>query len=79
MLPHNCEPERDSYRSEGLYELPPAASHCATANSTCYQRAGGVSGDGYVSWHILKKKRMYEDWNFNFGNTPLDWIQELLE
>ena len=21
----------------------------------------------------------YESWNFNFGNTPLDWIQELLE
>ena len=21
----------------------------------------------------------YEGWNFNFGNTPLDWIQELLE
>ena len=23
--------------------------------------------------------RMYEGWNFNFGNTPLDWIQQLLE
>ena len=22
---------------------------------------------------------LYEVWNFNFGNTPLDWIQELLE
>ena len=21
----------------------------------------------------------YEGWNFNFGDTPLDWIQELLE
>ena len=21
----------------------------------------------------------YEGWNFNFGNTPLDWIQELLQ
>ena len=21
----------------------------------------------------------YKGWNFNFGNTPLDWIQELLE
>ena len=21
----------------------------------------------------------YEGWNFNFGNTSLDWIQELLE
>ena len=21
----------------------------------------------------------YEGWNFNFGKTPLDWIQELLE
>ena len=25
------------------------------------------------------KKPLYEGWNFNFGNTPLDWIQELLE
>ena len=25
------------------------------------------------------KNIMYEVWNFNFGNTPLDWIQELLE
>ena len=22
---------------------------------------------------------LYEGWNFNFGNTPLDWIQELLK
>ena len=22
---------------------------------------------------------LYEGWNFNFGNIPLDWIQELLE
>ena len=22
---------------------------------------------------------LYEGWNFNFGNTPLDWIKELLE
>ena len=22
---------------------------------------------------------LYGGWNFNFGNTPLDWIQELLE
>ena len=22
---------------------------------------------------------IYEGWNFNFGNTQLDWIQELLE
>ena len=21
----------------------------------------------------------YEGWNFNFGNTPVDWIQELLD
>ena len=21
----------------------------------------------------------YDGWNFNFGNTPLDWSQELLE
>ena len=21
----------------------------------------------------------YKGWNFNFGNNPLDWIQELLE
>ena len=24
-------------------------------------------------------QKRYEGWNFNFGNTPLDWIQELLE
>ena len=24
-------------------------------------------------------KLMYDGWNFNFGNTPLDWIQELFE
>ena len=23
--------------------------------------------------------RKFEGWNFNFGNTPLDWIKELLE
>ena len=23
--------------------------------------------------------KRYEGWNFNFGNPPLDWIQELLE
>ena len=28
--------------------------------------------------HICKLC-IYEGWNFNFGNTPLDWIQELLE
>ena len=28
---------------------------------------------------ILRKTKIYEGWNFNFGNTPLDWIQELLE
>ena len=27
----------------------------------------------------LKGIYKYEGWNFNFGNTPLDWIQELLE
>ena len=26
---------------------------------------------------VIKVKIM--GWNFNFGNTPLDWIQELLE
>ena len=24
-------------------------------------------------------RNIYEGWNFNFGNTPVDWIQELLE
>ena len=28
---------------------------------------------------ISYKLTDYEGWNFNFGNTPLDWIQELLE
>ena len=28
---------------------------------------------------FLLLQSYYEGWNFNFGNTPLDWIQELLE
>ena len=28
--------------------------------------------------HIMDNL-LYEGWTFNFGNTPLDWIQELLE
>ena len=28
---------------------------------------------------FVKVQGKYEGWNFNFGNTPLDWIQELLE
>ena len=28
---------------------------------------------------VAFQRVMYEGWNFNFGNTPLDWIQELLE
>ena len=32
-----------------------------------------IGGDIYIYTHT------HEDWNFNFGNTPLDWIQELLE
>ena len=28
---------------------------------------------------LLPGVLMYEVWNFNFGNTLLDWIQELLE
>ena len=30
-------------------------------------------------FYILYCWLWYEGWNFNFGNTPLDWIQELLE
>ena len=38
----------------------------------------------YFSWVLEEVKMkviyiMYEGWNFNFGNTPLDWIQDLLE
>ena len=28
---------------------------------------------------MIALNHIYEGWNFNFGNTPLDWIQELLE
>ena len=28
---------------------------------------------------FLAAEHKYEGWNFNFGNTLLDWIQELLE
>ena len=34
---------------------------------------------GYVSARHIYNTGTYEGWNFNFGNTPLDWIQELLE
>ena len=30
-------------------------------------------------YKLTYKTSKYEDWNFNFGNTALDWIQELLE
>ena len=37
----------------------------------------------YVTSKILRKLKavfsLHGGWNFNFGNTPLDWIQELLE
>ena len=29
--------------------------------------------------YFLFIKSIYEGWNFNFGNTPPDWIQKLLE
>ena len=29
--------------------------------------------------HTHTHTHKHEGWNFNFGNTPLDWIQELLE
>ena len=33
-----------------------------------------------TSRHVLMLiTEIYDGWNFNFGNTPLDWIQELLE
>ena len=40
---------------------------------------------GVFSWTrpvtvmYLARLMNYEGWNFNFGNTPLDWIQEQLE
>ena len=44
----------------------------------------GHTGQGEVnnsrtSTDEINKDRNYEGWNFNFGNTPLDWIQEMLE
>ena len=38
----------------------------------------------FMTWGNLLMEHLliggnYEGWNFNFGNTPLDWIQELLE
>ena len=33
-----------------------------------------------LEYNILKDFfLLYEGWNFDFGNTPLDWTQELLE
>ena len=41
-----------------------------------------VVGDGQdeeaAAKQVMQNLR-YEGWNFNFGNIPLDWIQELLE
>ena len=36
---------------------------------------------GYLnaSAEFVNPAPTYDVWNFNFGNTPLDWIQELLE
>ena len=31
----------------------------------------------HIIW--VHSRRKYEGWNFNFGNTPPDWMQELLE
>ena len=41
----------------------------------------GVNGAPFVriSSAIWVTGYNYEGWNFNFGNTPLDWIQGLLE
>ena len=42
-----------------------------------------VTEDSYEEdiWKPNKypNENKYEGWNFNFGNAPLDWIQELLE
>ena len=45
----------------------------------------GLKEQKRIIIHFLVKKinkydtLNYEGWNFNFGNTPLDWIQELLD
>ena len=44
----------------------------ASLDNRCPKLADSV----VVSSSIIQ---MYEGWNFNFGNSPLDWIQELLE
>ena len=41
-----------------------------------------TSNNGYKNFNDSTTEHtdyLYEGWNFNFGNTPLDWIQELLE
>ena len=46
-----------------------------------YDNSQDTLGYCYIE-HIYTKlftNVLYEGWNFNFGNTPLDWIQELLE
>ena len=37
------------------------------------------NGNPTVYVGITLPYKMYEGWNFNFGNTLLAWIQELLE
>ena len=54
---------------------------CVTVSATMRQHAGNLIHK--ITQEFLQTKAekicLYEGWNFNFGNTPLDWIQELLE
>ena len=44
-----------------------------TASKDCYFKANNNKNGADA------KLRIYKGWNFNFGNTMLDWIQALLE
>ena len=46
----------------------------------CYYFDGEVATEILQFWRFSGSEcsSIYEGWNFNFGNTPLDWIQELL-
>ena len=54
----------------------PKCRHVLTFEHLLKKRQLAVS---FPLFGIVVISRIYEGWNFNFGNTPLDWIQELLE
>ena len=60
------------YTPPALFEPPAQVRSLDRAATILHYFKLGFTFFQFSSW-------IYEGWNFNFGNTPLDWIQELLE